>query len=501
MKCTSSRITLLGLAALLLTFSACDLTSLNENPNQPTEATTPNLLSSAEVNLADTYWGTFPVGYFGNPYAQYWTHNQYTDETRYGYPAFRPASLNGMWASYYYVLNDLQEIIRINESDPEAAGAYGSSANQIAIAKILQSWTFQVITDIWGPVPFTAALQGRTEGDFSPAYSSQEEIYVGIIDSLTAASDMIVVEDEEGNPSVALGSGDLIYGGNMLQWKKLANSVKMRAAIRIADVMPGLAETAIEEALAAGALESNEDNALIPFNTAPPYQNPIYTNYEVSGRDDWGVTDVLLGVMNENEDPRRSAYARETEDGFVGFPFGLDNGAAAARFQAGPFSRPSERVSLDPTAPAIIMLHDEVLFIMAEAAQRWGIGEQSAEQYYEDAITASMEYWGVTDQAAIDGYIGRVPYQDDNFQTLGTQKWLALYMQGVQGWSEWRRLNFGVLQPPADGTSIDFGRDIAVRLPYPSDEVNLNGANVEEAVGILGGEDNQGTLLWWDVGN
>ena len=458
--------------------------------------TTPNLLANAQIDLADTYWGGFPLGYFGNPYAQYWTHNQYTDETRYGYPVYRPGSLNGMWEDYYFVLNDLEEIVRINEATPEEASAYGANANQIAIADAMQAWTFQVVTDIWGPVPYTDALEGRSEGNFSPAYTSQDSIYAGIIDALTEASEAI---DAEGT---ALGSSDLVYGGDMVRWKRFANSVKLRAAIRIADVEPELARAAINEALEAGVFESNADNALIPFGDASPYQNPIYENYYVSGRDDWAVTDVLLDVMNANEDPRRAAYATPaTDDGaFVGFPFGLDNGAAAARFQQGGFSRPSLRVRGEPGIPALLMLYDEVLFIQAEAAQRgWIPGDPAA--LYEEAIRASMEYWGVTDQAEIDAYLDNVPYDAANWETvLGTQKWLALYMQGVQGWSEWRRLDFGVLEPPADGPSVDFGRDIAVRLPYPTDEANLNEANLEGGLEMLGAEtDDQGTQLWWDV--
>ena len=496
MERMSFRISFLGLAALALFVSACDLTDLNENPNESETVTTPNLLANAQIDLANNYWGGFPLGYFGNPYAQYWTHNQYTDETRYGYPVYRPGSLNAMWENYYFVLNDLEEIVRINEETPEEASAYGANANQVAIAEIMQAWTFQVVTDIWGPVPYTEALQGRTGGNFSPAYTAQEEIYTGIISTLTEASNMIDETD------VALASSDLVYGGDMTKWKKFANAVKMRAAIRIADVMPELAQQAITEALEAGAFESNDDNAFIPFGDASPYQNPIYENYYVSGRDDWAVTDVLIDLMNENEDPRRAAYATPaTGDGaFVGFPFGLDNGAAAARFQQGGFSRPSLRVRGEPSVPAILMLYDEVLFIQAEAAQRGWIAGDAA-TLYEDAIGASMEYWGVTDEGEIDAYLANAPYDAGDWETvLGTQKWLALYMQGVQGWSEWRRLDFGVLQPPADGPSVSFGRDIAVRLPYPTDEANLNEANLNSGLEMLGAEtDDQGTQLWWDV--
>lgn len=503
MKHAFSRITLVGFVALALTFSACDLTEMNEDPNEPDQVTTPNLLAGAlhsedlpeRFGLAANYWGDFTLGRFANLYAQYWTQNQYTDEDRYAFPAVRSSVVNDMWEDYYFVLNDLEEIKRVNRQNPEAASAYGAPENQIAIATILQAWTFQVLTDTWGPVPFMEALQGREQGEFSPAYSSQEEIYRGLLDSLTMANEMI----DTGSP--ALASGDLVYGGDMSQWKKFANSLKMRVAIRIADVLPELSQQAIQEAIAAGPLESNADNALIPFNPSPPYQNPIYENYEVEGRDDWAVTETLLGIMNANEDPRRPAYAESVDGEYIGYPYGLEGGAAQSRYRAGPFSRPSQLVR-QPDASAILMLYDEVLFIEAEAAQRGFISGDPA-GLYEDAIRASMAYWGVEDQAAIDAYIANVPYNASSWQeVLGTQKWIALYMQGVQGWAEWRRLDFGVLQPPAGGALAEVGPEgIPLRLTYPLDEANLNEANLNEAVqNLLGADsDNQGARLWWDV--
>lgn len=499
-------ITLMGLAVLVLALGGCDLGDMNEDPNNPTEATTPNLLSGAlhseqlpeRAGIAANYWGEFTLGRFANLYAQYWTQNQYTDEDRFGFPSRRASVVNDMWEDYYFVLNDLQEIKRVNREDPVATSAYGPNENQIAIAHILQAWTAQVMTDIWGPIPFAEALQGR-DGTFSPAYTPQQEIYTALLDSLTAASEMI----DTGAPTMA--SGDIVYGGDMEQWQRFANSLKLRVAIRMADVMPERAETAVNEALAAGVFESNADNALVPFNVSPPYQNPIYENYYVEGRDDWAITETLLGVMNANEDPRRAAYATATDEGeYIGYPYGLNTGEAQARFRAGPFSRPSERVR-EADAPAILMLYDEVLFAQAEAAQRgWTPGDPAA--LYESAIRASMAYWDVTDEAAIDSYIANVPYDAGNWQeVLGTQKWLALYMQGVQGWSEWRRLDFGVLQPPAGDLLGEVGPEgIALRLTYPSDEANLNESNLNQAVSeMLGGDgassDNQGVRLWWDV--
>lgn len=485
---------LVAVAALAFSVSACDgLIDMNEDPNQATTATTPYLLTDAQTLLADNYWSAFNLGRFGIVYAQYWAQNQYTSEDRYDFPYARASSVDLMWENYYLVLNNLEEIIRLNEEDPNAYSLYGDNDNQIAIAQVMQAWTYQVLTDIWGPVPFREALQGAENP--SPPYTDQSEIYSGLLEMLTEASNRIDV----GAPGIT--SGDIIYGGDMEKWLRFANSLKMRVAIRMADREPGMAATAIEEALAAGVFESNDDNALLPYLDDPPHQNPIYVNY-LGGRDDWHVSEALLDLMNNYEDPRRSAYAAETVNGdFQGYPYGLNEGNAQTLYGEADdeYSRPSDLVTA-ATSPAIMMLYDEVEFIQAEAIQR-GFISGDASTHYEQGIEASMNFWGVDDQAEIDDYIESVPYDAGDWQqVLGEQKWLALYMQGVQGWSEWRRLDFeGVLRAPADGPVPSFGRDIAIRLPYPNDETNLNEENVSNAVSMLGGPDNQGTQLWWDV--
>lgn len=513
MKRLFKHFTLVSCALLVVALGGCDLTELNDNPNQPATATTPNLLTNAQIDLANVYWNDYPGGFWIR-YAQYWTTNQYTDADRYGFPSRRPGANNQNWENLYLALNDLQEIIRINRQSPDAAGAYGPNDNQMAIAKIMQAWTFQMMTDIWGPIPYNNALSGRTEGNFTPEYTPQSEIYAALIDSLTTASEMI----DPNEP--ALTSGDLVYNGDMSKWKKFANSVKMRVAMRMSDRRPQEAAAAINEAMTAGAFESNADNALIPFSNQPPYQNPFYENYEVEGRDDWTIPQSILGVMNDTEDPRRSAYFTdampdEAGEQFVGFPYGLPGGEAQQLFTSEAFSRPGLRVR-EAGAPAFLMLHDEVLFILAEAAERGYITGNPA-QYYEDAIAASLNYWGVTDASAVDAYISRVPYSNSNDwapegqgpvweQTLGIQRWLAEYLQGVQGWSTWRRLDFeGVLQVPPDnpGQTL-FGCDIPLRMQYPNDESTLNQQNLQAAINnLLSGdgasEDTQGIPLWWDV--
>jgi hypothetical protein len=227
----------------------------------------------------------------------------------------------------------------------------------------------------------------------------------------------------------------------------------------------------------------------------------------------------MVNPMNQTNDPRLSAYytdALPEEDGnqFIGFPYGLSQGDAQGLFTSSSFSIPSERVASAPDAPAIFMLYDEVLFIKAEAALRSDLNvsniNMSGQALYEDAIEASMQYWGAS-ESEISDYFAQsgvpAPVTSANYeQVLGTQKWIAQYLQGVPGWTTFRRLDFeGVLSPPAGNPGQEqFGKAFAVRMVYPNDEFSLNEDNVNTAIqDLLGGDgasgDNQGVLLWWDT--
>ncbi|MDT0631042.1 SusD/RagB family nutrient-binding outer membrane lipoprotein [Rubrivirga sp. S365] len=483
-------IALVGVVACALTLSACDLTELNENPNESTQPVTGFILSRAEVNLAQNYFDSFNNGRFGLLYAQYWTQNQYTSEDRYQY---RENVVDAYWTDLYLVISNLQELKRLVPEDEAAV----SPENQVAVADIMQVFAFHVMTDIWGDIPYTEALQGRDNR--VPAFTPQEEIYPDLIRRLTEDQAMIDV--------AGTVPGDLIYGGNAARWKRFANSLKMRIAMRMSDQLPDQAAQAIQEAIAAGPMNSVADAAILDFTTSEPYTNPIYENYEITGRDDWAVTEGLVTTLQERNDPRLPIYVAPTPRSvevtpgapvYEGLPYGLAQGVAAAIPRSN-FSRPGE-ITREATSPAIFMLYDEVLFIKAEAAAR-GFISGDADDLFEDAVRTSFEYWGVDDQDVVEDYVSDLPDLDgSNYrQVLGVQKWLALYMQGIQGWSEWRRLDFtGVLIEPVGGKLDSFEGPIPVRLVYPTQEEALNSDNLAAAIASQG-PDTQGTRVWWDV--
>lgn len=498
------------LLAVLVGACTNDFEEINTDPNQPPVVPTSALLTSAQKQLMDHTWDEWTNGRRGMQLAQYWSSNQYSDESRY---AFRSSISNSYWIFFYAGrgatnastpngggMQDLNEIIRLNEEFPEQnAGSFGTNNNQIAVARALKVWVMQIVTDTWGYAPYSEALQ--IDEYPNPAYDSQEAIYRTFLTQLTDASNQIELE--------GLGpAGDAIYEGDMTKWKKFVNSLKLRVAMRMADVDAPAAGAAVAEAVAAGVMESNDDNALFPYLPNAPNNNPL--NEDAKTRNDFAVSDVLINKLKELNDPRLGFYAEPTANSveagtpdYVGEIYGLDEIKAAAT-QNVAVSQRAPRV-LEADAPGIYMQYAEVAFLLAEAVER-GFIAGSAADYYNQGVTASMNYWndGSVDAAGITAYLAQpaVAYDaqiaagESWEEVIGQQKWLSLYMQGIEAWSEYRRLDFGILQEPADGPLE--GTGIPLRLIYPLDEQSANEQSYEAAVAAQG-PDELDTRLWWDV--
>jgi hypothetical protein len=483
MKYIHKNILAIGVAFSMVIACTNDFEETNVNPNQPGEVPTAYLFTYAVETILDQLYGGFDNSRVGMTLAQYWSQNQYTEESRYQY---RPATNNTTWNTFYTGLYNLQEIIRINE-----ASELERSDNEIAVARIMKVWAFQFLTDVYGDIPYEQALLAADQ-NVSPAYSKQEEIYPDLLQELREARDQIN-ESEAG-----FGDADIIYSGDMSKWKKFANSLILRVAIRMVDRLETESLQAIEEAYA-GAFKSNEDNALINYLEAQPSTNPLYVDVVVGNRIDFSSSDVLVNELLERDDPRVAAYFEPsvTSENFVGRPFG-QNAAAANALNPNDVSQLSSEV-LEPDFPGMLMDYAEVNFILAEAAQRGANVGMAASEFYEEGIRASMEYWNVGTPTSIEEYISNNPYDPANWrQSIGIQKWIALYMQGFQGWIEWRRLDFtGVLKMPVSGPLIDINQ-VPVRRTYPADEQTLNKINYTNAVQNMGA-DTFTTKVWWDV--
>ncbi|KAA9338309.1 SusD/RagB family nutrient-binding outer membrane lipoprotein [Hymenobacter busanensis] len=479
---------------LVLGLASCDkgFEGLNKNPNNPETANPAYVLTNAErQNIFRLF--DVPAAQDGSQLiVQHWAKVQYTNEDRY---SFRPASYQSIWDGFYSQgLQDFNDIIR--------QGKAQNNPNYQAVGMIMRTYFFSVLTDIYGDIPYSEA--GRlADNIITPKYDKQEDIYTGMIAELKTASALI-------NTSGADISGDEIYFGDMAAWKKFANSLRLRLAMRIADANSTLSQSAAAEALAAGVFTSNADNAQFNFLPASPNNNPVNENRKT--RDDHRVSRTLVQRLLKLNDPRIAVYANHPECGDASAPYGdstntyrgVRNGLTNAQATGlGPFCATSKVGDYFTAgdAPGVLMTYAEVLFFKAEALARgtYGItGDATTE--YKNAITASMEQYGIS-AADIATYLAQpavnVTVTGTNFkQAIGEQKWIALFGQGNEAWSEYRRLDYPVLPLPRNPVAAAGGK-IPVRFPYPANEQSVNQASYAAAVARQGA-DGLTTKLWWD---
>lgn len=465
--------------ALVLATAACDegLTEVNENPNAPTDVDAQFLAANAiESSVSRALGANFNLTLTAL-WSQQIAKIQYIDEDRY---ELRDATVNSHWANFYS--GPLADFKLIQEK-----GAENNRPNHVAVAKIMQSWTFHQMTDVWGAIPYSQALQGRAEEPIlTPQYDSQQAIYTGLLNELEAAAGMI----ETG--AGTFGAGDLIYGGDAAAWQKFANSLRLRLAMRMSEVDEATARAEFSAALADGVFTSNDDNATLVYAGAPS-ENPIHENFHEGGRFDHVISATMVDTLKAFDDPRLAIYATPApSDGeYRGMPNGLANDHGIV-FNT--LSRIGDYF-LAPTAPAVLQTYAEVLFLRAEAAAR-GWTTESAAQLYNEAITASMEQYGITGSDVTEYLVqSEVVFNPSTaLQQIAVQKWIALYMNGPEAYAEWRRTGFPQLTPAAQGTNDGL---IPVRVFYPSSEQAFNAASLQAAIAANGGDD-LNDPVWWD---
>ena len=449
------------LAALLATTACGDLTSINNNPNGPTDVQPPSMLSNAIQTVVDRVDG--PNNNLdirgGGLWVQYYAEIQYRDEDKY---IVRPG-VDGEWGMYSGPLEDFQRMIN--------KGVAAGVPNWEAVGRIMKSYVFSVMTDAMGDIPYSEAFQERAL--LTPKYDTQQAIYTALFADLAKASQQI---DPAG---FGFKSGDIMYGGDMVEWRKFSNSLRLRLAMHLSNVDATTAAAQAQAAVAAGVFTSNADNAQLMYLASAPDQNPVYTNVHVDKRDDYGMSKTLVDSMLGWNDPRLPIYAQpnDTTGAYQGLPNGLNDGAGPqlkfiSRF--GTFWRET------PAAPLALLTYSEVLFLEAEAAERgWITG--NATQLYADAIRASMEQYGIA-TTAIDAYLAqpRVVYATGaaGLTQIAYQKWVSLFLQGMEGWTEVRRTGVPALVPGPNAVLTK----IPERLPYSDNEAVLNKANLDAAV-------------------
>lgn len=471
------------LILIALVAGACGegITDINQDPNAPTDVSAEFLFPQAIRVAVENTYGRMMLAH-SSIWSQHTVQIQYPDEER---GQVRPSTIQGFWNSYYAsALKDVQTVIE--------KGREAGDANVEAMGLIWRAWIYHQATDLWGDIPYSEALRAE-EGITTPAYDSQQDVYTGILQSLTTAASML-------DPAAAgLGAGDILYGDDAQQWRRFANSLRMRLAMRLSEVDAGTAESEFTAALAAGGFESNADNAMLRWPGAP-YEQVLYENWQ--GRDDDGVSATMIDTLTSFTDPRLELYAEPaTQDGAYR---GLGNNIETPPLSLAWYSRIGNFWRADGAAtPTAIMTYSEVLFLRAEAAVRAWTTEDPA-TLYESAIRANMnqyDEWSPANaptDAEIDDYLaqGRVAYAPaTGMQQIQLQKWISLYMQGSEAWANRRRTDMPTL---VAGPDLEISR-IPVRFFYPDGEQSLNAQSMNAAVARQGGGLDLVVPVWWDV--
>ena len=467
-------ITLLFSVVLVSCQSDDQYEDLNRDPKNPTKVAADFLFNSATKSLVDQMTSTNVNTNIFRLLGQYWTETTYTDEANYDFNG-RNITQNHWSEMYRDVLLDLKTAKSIVDADVSLSASEKEARK--AQAEVLMIYTWQQLVDSFGDIPYSEALGEST----LPKYDDAATIYEDLIVRLDAAIPSL---------GTGFGSSDKIYGGNVVAWKKFANSLKLKLGIRLSDVNPTLSAATVSSAINGGVFTSNADNASFKYEGANPNTNPVWNSLVESGRSDFVAANTIVDIMNTLNDPRRSVYFKQN----VG-PNTYKGGVYGATSNFANNSQVGESMH-NPSNPACLIDFAEVSFFLAEAAERSFVGTPAdAEMHYNNGITASFDYWNVT---GVSDYISKpeVAYTTAAGtwkQKIGNQFWLAMYNRGFEGWTVWRKYDTPIFNIPADS-----GNPVPTRYTYPVNEQNLNPTNWKAASTAIGG-DNQTTKIFWDI--
>jgi len=458
----------------LAIFTSCesDTSLLNNDKKHFSEIPSSSLLSMGQYQ--SFYYLDVPNATDFRFFVQYWSETTYTDNSNYNLVTDRLSEklFNKLYVEVLNNFNQAKINLEKEENIPDVAN------NKWAINEISSIFIWQVIVDLWGDVPYSEALRA-IDGVYSPKYDDAKYIYEDLIGRIDIAVDRINTSAE------GYGANDLVYGGDMKKWIKLANTIKLRLAINLSDVDPVIAKTHVESAINAGVIGSREESYSFVYDGAQ-YSNPVYDNLVSSRRDDYVPSNIIIDKMNSKNDPRRDIWFTKHNGNFIGGIYGKINNFADLSHVTDIFKQ--------PTTPTNLLSYSEVLFLKAEAYERgFDVGDTS-ENLYKSAITESMLEYGVN-SADISTYIYENPYNSADWEkSIGEEAWIALYNRSLASWNFVRRLDYPKLvNPEKSNTSI-----VPIRMIYPSYEYSRNNKNIIEAANKIGG-DNPETKIFWDV--
>ena len=437
----------------------------------------------------------------GNYLSRYMTYanNGFTEKN------FARLNAPNNWVSYPFkkIIPNITSAFKEIERDTKGNGPI------YALALILRAQSFMRLTDMYGPQPIGA---NPTDGN---TYSSQEDVYKSLIDDLNKATDIIKPLIFI-NPDLTIAEKlDNVYQGKFSKWLKFANSLKLRIAIRIRFAAPALAQQLGEQAVQDGVITSNEDNCTITYIPNGQYKTSV----------EWGDSRAcadLESFLTGYKDPRLSKFFKNAVDAGPRAIIGCRAAAKIGNKETA--GKAYSAANINQNSEGVWLTASEMAFCRAEGALAgWNNMGGTAKDLYEKGIKLSFEQWGAgdattyiadntsTEAAYVDpiseygGNLSAVSTitikwedtatEEQKLERLITQKWIAMFPNGQEGWCEIRRTGYPKVFPLAQST--DYSIQVANRIPFDIDEATNNKDNYFKAVQLLKGPDDYTTKMWW----
>ena len=524
------------MSLLLPMLAACsNFDALNTDPDNPTDLD-PDLLIATVEFYPGAEWQEqnryfiYPGG-FMNQWSGAWS------TVEYGGCGQKHSNYHErLWATYYPEgIRYTTDIIARTKDDPEAVNIYN-------MARVLRVQLGQRLTDYYGDIPWSEAGQGYYENNLKPKYDTQESIYKDFLKELKEAA----AGFDESKP---LSQHDYIYGGDVVRWRKYANTLRLRVAMRLVKVDAALAQSEAEDAIAGGIFSSTDDVAKVTFENirngssgkgrGNAVANYLYGNNDANGSEVW-ITSELVKELEDSADPRLLLYGevflndasrtdvtaqvRAQRSCYAGMcvqaqrysysqntAYSSDNSTLTVSVGGRDVLLSLRETRMRPShyitafdSPYIYISYAEAEFLAAEVAARgWNAGG-TAKSHYEAAVRAAMDQWklfGATiTKAQADAYLAANPFVAESaIKQINTQLWILHFLDPLETWANWRRSGYPVLifhnyEPPKNQSNGTFPR----RMMYPLEEQLKNSTNYKEAVARMGGTDDWTTRVWWD---
>lgn len=531
----NKKLILLIFAALV--FVRCDnFESLNQNPTTSTDMDPNLMLPTIQLQLSGGQFEQLRNGFiYSGEWMQHWTGEYAT--TEYGGKGVRAdAYMGALWTSQYpREVKSIVDMVERTKDDPE-------QVNINAVSRIMKVYIFSRLTDLYGDIPYFDAGKGYYTQVFTPKFDRQEDIY----------NDFFKELDEAVNSFDASKKGvteDFYFEGDLEQWKRFGNSLRLRLAMRLTKVDINKAKLHAEAAIASGTMESNDDMAVMKhivtawrggtfggngvsytfMNTSTSADESVFrmcktfADYMVntddpritmygrsylksSNRPD-DITDEVLDVVGSYSDMSLLPSTFSWEASQQGNPIDIEYNGATVKDLAKLYQclQPSNYIaSID--APYIMMSFAEVELWKAEAAFRgWETGG-TTQEHFSKALAAGvkqMYVYGVPeiDENAITDFVEANPIVvGDELEQINSQLWVNFALNGQEAWANWRRSGFpAIVYPNRDPGVNQTDGEIPRRMQYPQEELDYNGANAQEAIARMpGATDNWMNRVWWD---